>query len=205
MWKLLMPTIALAIGLGLQACAPKPNAEEPCNFVQNVYGERISWKTSAPIKLSLHSAFPEKFVPALQQAVYEWELATGRRLFEILPTRISGPIQPRQDGVSVIYWMTSWEADRSTEQGRTSIYWVGDQITEADMRINDKDFNYFIESPQSNRDVHLASLLVHELGHVLGLKHNDGEESVMATYLRSNTVREAVALADSSALRCEYL
>ena len=189
----------------LQACAPKnPSAETDCGFVQNVYGQRISWKNTGLIPLSVHQSFPDEMMPALEGAIKNWESVAGRPLFQIVATHVAGPIAPQKDGMNLIYWMPTWEADKSTEQARTSVYWVGNQINEADIRLNAKDFKFYLDTPQSYADVHLESLLVHELGHVLGLKHRDDGGSVMATYLASKTIRDNIGDADRTDLKCEY-
>lgn len=189
----------------LPACGPKfKEQEEDCGFVQNVYGERISWKSDVPIALSVHESFPSSYYPALEAAVKAWETAAGRPLFKIVSYGITNPSAPKQDGSSVIYLMNTWEANKASEQARTSVYWIGDQIKEADIKLNDHDFNFYTDNANSSADVHLESLLIHELGHVLGLKHKDGVSSVMDTYLSAMTIRDKVSTADASSLRCEY-
>lgn len=190
--------------LGLFACAPTPKAEEPCNFVQNVYGQRISWKDQVPIPLLVHVDFPKEYLPALQNALKVWEVAAGHRLFTIVNTSYRDKGTPTKDGKSVIYWLKTWEAEKPSEQARTSIYWVGDQIREADLRVNAKNFSYYLDASQTGQEVHLESLLIHELGHVLGLKHNDGGQSVMATYLAVQVKRDALSTGDKDAMKCEY-
>lgn len=187
-----------------EALSPSYNPEPDCGFVQNVYGQRISWKNKTPIRLSIHESVPSSYYPALRAAISDWEQSVGHPLFQIVEFGVKGPLQPRQDGVNMIYWMDTWEANRTSEQARTSVYWVGDEIREADIRINAKDFTYYVTTPQSSRDVHLESLLVHELGHVIGLKHKDSGGSVMATYLSSMTVRDKIANTDLDAFKCEY-
>jgi hypothetical protein len=204
MWKMiLLFTIAAAIAF-VQACAPKPKAEDPCNFVQNVYGERVSWKGNLPVVLHVHQSFPQEFLPALYEAIQIWEDSVGRRLFEVGSIRNMEPMNPRQDRVSMIYWMDNWEVDKPSEQARTSVYWVGNAIQEADLRINDKNFNFYMSTPKNDNDVQLTSLLVHELGHILGLKHNDENPSVMATYLAVHTLRKDLSSQDIGSIRCEY-
>lgn len=190
--------------LGLFACAPTPKAEEPCNFVQNVYGQRISWKDQVPIPLFVHADFPKEFLPAIERAIKVWETAAGHKLFSIVNSSFRESSTPDKDGKSVIYWLKTWEADKPSEQARTSIYWVGDQIREADLRVNAKNFSYYTDASPQNQGVHLESLLIHELGHVLGLKHNDGESSVMSTYLALQVKRDALSTADKKAMMCEY-
>lgn len=52
--------------------------------------------------------------------------------------------------------------------------------------------------------VNIEALILHEMGHVLGLKHKDGSGSVMATYLASGEDRVNVTGVDSTDLKCEY-
>lgn len=194
---------ALLLALSLQACSPKQESQEDCGFVQNVYGQRISWKSSVPINLYLHKDYPDNMIQPLKSAIAVWEQDAGRKLFELnVDDRAGG--DPAQDRRNVIFWMGSWEADKSAEQARTSVYWLGSTIYEADIRINDAYFDFYDETPSSNREIHLQSLLIHELGHVLGMKHKDSDNSVMATYLSSLTQRKQIPESDISNIRCEY-
>lgn len=196
---LLLPAVCLL----LVNCGTKREAQPACGFVQNVYGERISWKDSSAIPLYVHESFPAAMLPALQKAMGRWDQALGRTVFRIMQTGYQSP-GPTQDGMNVVYWLKTWEANKSTEQARTSVYWVGDQIKEADIRINNKNFTFYLDRAIAPADVHLESLLVHELGHVLGLKHRDEAGSVMATYLASQTMRTVVSAKDLQELKCEY-
>lgn len=190
--------------LFMSACGVKKEAQEDCGFVQNVYGQRISWKTNAPISLYVHESFPEAMLPSLKAAMDIWAQSLGRPVFQITQTKYqsAGPVQ---DGVNVIYWLSNWEPNKSTEQARTSVYWVGDQIKEADIRINSKNFKFYSVLPGKLGEVHFESLMIHELGHVFGLKHKDDGGSVMSTYLASQTLRTKVAGGDLNNLRCEYM
>jgi hypothetical protein len=212
MWKYLgfiaVPLIALAI----QACAPK--SQDDCGFVQNVYGERISWKGQYPVSLYIHESVPQEYVGAIVAAAKTWQDASGKPLFNIVTDqKVTGPLNPQKDSKNVIYFMNTWEQDKTSEQARTSIYWIGDQIKEADVRINgsiSSNFTYYWNQPgvtttaNHAASINIEALVIHELGHVLGLKHKDSSNSVMATYLSNNTDRVNIADTDKSALQCEY-
>jgi len=211
MRKLVLGVILVLTTAWLSACGrltesvvPSYESQESYGFVQNVYGQRISWKSELPIRLSLHESVPQEFYSALEDAIQQWEKSVGRPLFQIVSYKVSGPLQPRQDGVNLIYWMNTWDDNRASEQALTSVYWIGAQIKEADIRINAKNFTFYLHQPKTGRDVHLQSLLVHELGHVLGLKHTDTGSSVMATYLAANATRTVISETDIKSIRYEY-
>ncbi len=237
---------------GLVACAPV--AQNDCGFVQNVYGERISWKGRLPIVMKVHESLPREYDAALLRAAETWNVAAGREIFRIdLRERVKGPVSPIKDRENLIYFYDNvgaakWEKDKAAEQARTSVYWVGDLIQEADIRINGgpKDAGgfqfYTLDQQQSSngnrvadastsgassdssstaavslasstgdeaagdtaQKVNFEALMIHELGHVLGLKHKDADNSVMATYLATQTERVDLAETDEKALQCEY-
>ncbi|MBX9767453.1 MAG: matrixin family metalloprotease [Bdellovibrionales bacterium] len=203
------------LGFGLVACGTKLEPEEPCNFVQNSQGQRVSWKGARPIPLYIHESVPPEYHSAIVRAMANWETSVGEPLFRIVGFK-TGEVAPKRDDTNVIYWMNSWQEDRANEQARTTIYWVGDEIQEADVYVNDKNFEFFsgdmarcVSSNTTScnipsRQVDFESLLVHEFGHVLGLQHNDAHPSVMATYLRPEQTRRKIESEDVGSLKCEY-
>jgi predicted Zn-dependent protease len=187
-------------GFILQACGRDVKPEEQCNFVQNNKAQRVSWGSNTPVVIYLDSSVPAQFYSAIEQAVEQWNQARGRQIL-----KIGGVTQtrgPNRDGANVIHWMSTWEADRAFEQARTTVHWSDDQIYEADIRINDKNFDYVVGSMPGRVDV--VSLLVHELGHVLGLSHTEESGSVMLKSLANNTERRIPSTSDINALKCEY-
>nr|BFD62374.1 hypothetical protein BdHM001_10550 [Bdellovibrio sp. HM001]BFD67722.1 hypothetical protein HAGR004_27440 [Bdellovibrio sp. HAGR004] len=213
MLKWLGISLILTVALSIQACAPK--SQEDCGFVQNVYGERISWKSDVPVTMHLHESVPDSMVPAIRSAAATWARTAGRDIIKIVEyPRETGPLNPHKDGRNVIYFMNTWEANRSSEQGRTSVYWIGDLIKEADIRLNAADFSFYWNGSglttaakperKSSSPVNIEALVLHEMGHVLGLKHKDNNGSVMATYLSSGDDRVNLAGTDTASLQCEY-
>lgn len=200
--------IILSLFAGLLGC----KQEADCGFVQNVYGQRISWKNSEPIILRLHKSFPEKYIPSVEAAMEVWNFKAERKLFALDKlNKVSGPLKPQKDGANIIYMMSNWEKDRAFEQARTSVYWKGDSIEEADIRLNSNDFKFYTTegddralATADEMAIHVKSLFVHELGHVLGLKHNESKTSVMASFLQPHKERTVLAVEDQASLRCEY-
>jgi hypothetical protein len=202
--------------LYLSACSPTP--QKDCGFVQNIYGQRIAWKNHAPVKLYIDSSVPTELRPALFRAAATWERQVGRKLFEFSEDSSQISSTPSRDQKNAIYFLANWESDRTSEQGRTSVYWAGDQIQEADIRINGSDFSYYDQDNQVlvgsfglksqgklvSVGYSFEALMLHELGHFLGLKHRDGSSTVMAVYLAANTDRTHLASVDQDSVMCEY-
>jgi hypothetical protein len=191
----------------LQACGRELPHEEPCNFVQNSNLQRVSWEDSVPVDLHLDSSIPAEYVTAIQGAIQHWN-QVGQTLrkkdFFRLRTEVRGASTPAQDNFSKIYLMNTWEANKPTEQARTTIYWSGSRIYEADIRINEKNFDFYMSNSADYSKVHLESLLVHEFGHVLGLAHTDAADSVMQVSLANGKSRTELGHNDLSSVQCEY-
>ena len=131
----------------------------------------------------------------------------GQQVFDLqgpLPSNSPSAGNPSQDGVNVIYWLSNWGTQPSNQQANTTIYWVNNNVTEADVRVNAQNFTFSDSSTTSPANVDVQSLLLHELGHILGLKHDDSTPSVMATYLQTGTQRRTLLSSDLSHIQCEY-
>lgn len=171
--------------------------------MQNSEQQRVSWGQRLPVTFSVHTSFPAQHYPALEAAVKEWNRAIGR---EVL--RLSGWTNstsgPRQDQLNVIYLLPTWESNRANEQARTTLYWAGDAIQEADIRINGQGFQFFSGSRPEAGKVDMESLMLHELGHALGLGHTETPQSVMVRSLAYGSLRRDLSDADVSSVQCEY-
>lgn len=203
------------LSLGLMGCAQNKN--EDCGYVTNVYGQRITWKNKEPIPLYIDASVPASLKPSIYRAVATWERNAGRQIFQLLEensafqTKSQGPGRDRKNA---IYFLNEWESDRKSEQGRTSVYWAGDEIQEADIRLNAADFNYYDQNPQilvrstknqtSAEGYNFEALILHELGHFLGLKHREHSGTVMATHLSAYNDRVNLAQVDQVSVQCEY-
>ncbi len=210
----ILASLLFVVGL-LSSCSPKP--QNDCGFVQNVYGQRISWKSRSPIRLFINASVPKELRPAIYRAAATWDAQIGKKVFEISEDSTMASASPSRDQKNAIYFLSDWESDRISEQGRTSVYWAGDEIQEADIRINSADFSYYDQNPQvligSSRlkkqgrtttdGYSFEALLLHEMGHFLGLKHREGS-SVMATHLAAFANRVQLAAGDQEAVTCEY-
>ena len=222
--------IGLLLALSfLQACGELP-PEESHGFMLNAQQRRISWhKKDLPITLSIHKDFPVEYLSDVERAIEYWNKEFRETVgYEVFVIDEDRHIQdrPQQDGHSLIYWIADWvktypysaeEKKRQgsvIKQGVTTNYWRGDYIYESDIRVNGEEVGFFTDTDKpENRvgKVHMKSLMVHELGHMLGLRHNDkmddssGVDSVMNPILFPGVVRYALRLDDRGALPYEYL
>ena len=194
--------------LTLMACTRQFKPQASCNFVQNSDLQRVSWNKTVPIKLYVHKSVPLDRYPemesVLREVVANWNSEAGRELFVLQAFQVGGDNVPKKDGYSMIYWMDNWEDKNRLEQARTTIYWSGTQIYEADIRINAKDHAYYVGHDTSFAGVDFKSLMIHEFGHALGLAHNAQPKSVMNVTLNVGVDRRAIDPIDKESISCEY-
>lgn len=196
-------TVLVLSGLALQACSVKKTAEASCNFVQNSEQQRVSWGAQVPAVLFIDSSVPNEYTEDIKSAVAVWNKRVGREVLKV-GGYTDDRREPGQDGKNIIYFRQTWESDRQFEQARTTVYWAGDRIYEADVRINAKDFRFSSGELTVSGQVDMESLLIHEFGHVLGLAHSNATQSVMARTLPDATERRELSKADEESIRCEY-
>jgi predicted Zn-dependent protease len=208
-YLLLLTAGFVFLGLAMQACGQKPAPQESCNFVQNADYQRVSWGQNTPVTLYIDASLPPQYFPAVQAAADEWNNALGTTVIKVggVSNRSGG--QPVQNGFNTIYYMSTWDTPQTNEQARTTIYWSGTRIYEADVRINARDHVFFYGSQPDPGVLDMESLLVHEFGHVLGLAHTTMVGSVMVKSLAAADTadfvsRRSPSAFDQSSLRCEY-
>lgn len=196
---------SLLVALVVSSCAKRPEPQDSCGFVQNQDLQRVSWKGDVPVYIYIHEGFPSQYRFVVQNAVNQWNRVAGRTILAVGGI-VNGTNAPNSmERRNVIYWRTDgWDPNKPLEQGRTTIHWESTKIFKADMIINAYSITYSATSSVQPGTVDLESLIVHELGHVLGLNHNNSDGSVMAEKLPTSTARRSVLSQDAQNLNCEY-
>jgi hypothetical protein len=179
-------------------------SQDSCNFVLSAQGARVSWKSSVPVHFIITSSVPAEFEESIKIAANTLNSMKRMTLIEVHRDN-SYPTSAANDGTNGIYWLDTWDADMPKEQGRTAVKWDISKIRDADIKINAKNFKFFKSGDtDSAGKINVESLLLHEFGHALGLKHIDDTKSMMQPYLAAGFDRNLAGDVDINSLNCEY-
>jgi hypothetical protein len=181
-----------------------PAAEKSCGFLQNSFGQRVSWQGRLPIKFQFNRGVPTEYRARILSAAQQWNSHYGREMIKIIePSDTSEKWS--NDLKNIIYWIDQAEVfSNRFVQAKSLIRWSGADITDVDILINAFDWK-FVQGELTQGTLDLESLMVHEFGHALGLVHQDTFESVMFQSLSLNTVRNSPQpRPDLESLKCEY-
>lgn len=177
---------------------------DSCNFVQNSQGIRVSWKSLRPVDFIISPSVPPQYDATIAKAATIWNNYLKATLIRVSrDNSLTNP--PSDDKNNIIYWITDWPIDQSMEQARTAIRWSISKLRDSDIKINAKDYTFYADGDSDTENkISLLSLMLHEMGHGVGLKHIVDGASIMQTHLANNTERSIPTQTDIDSLGCEY-
>ena len=218
----------LLIGCQFNEPARQPAGGSTFNYTPGQYPTR--WKKeNLPLKVKVANElqslltgvhFDNAGYSVYEQELREWNQGHGSiELFD-LPAQVvtnidSTSLNSYNDGTIAIYKNTNWFPNVSDNAlAITQIYGVRKNIgfsdeyvelTHADIIVNFDRFTFNL-NPGSKIDYDLPSVILHELGHLLGLPHQTdfSRPSVMSKYFGTfDTIRELYVL-DKETIRANY-
>lgn len=177
--------------------------EQSCGYIMSKKDRRVSWGRYTPVKIELHTSVPSEARESILRAVNTWNKVAGYELLKISKTGSRASLGAT--GENAIFWYSGAWPNQEKEQAVTSLEWAGSILIDADIKINAYGFKMAYNDSQLNRStVDLESLVLHELGYLLGLSHKEDESSVMHHSLAKGEIRRTPSENDVYSIRCEY-
>jgi hypothetical protein len=202
----------LAVGmlamLALSICACNSQGTNEIDPVSAKLSKNMVLKKAwreLPVPIYMSNSVPERLRPAILEAMEMWNGQAGVAVFEYVG-ETPNDVQARDD-LNGIYW------DRNPSEdgyfGEAKMVHEGDVMIEADVVFYGDPDEFDVLSCEGGEDKcvsgsdkkDIMTTALHELGHVLGFGHTDGEDEIMnPNFSRGDVHRgfDAVLIAELS-------
>ncbi|MEK7791029.1 MAG: matrixin family metalloprotease [Deltaproteobacteria bacterium] len=185
---------ALVIGISLlflSACGESQDSAscnaaitaETTGYLTSKDCQPLSW-ASLPIVLAKDLSLPSELSIAMDEAIQIWEVNTGINLFEINEGSLN-TIGIRSGET----WLAEPISGKPEEPAKTVYLYRSNQLIDSDIFFNE-GFLFSLNGTADTFDA--TTICLHELGHLLGLDHDNSaspEMSVMNPRIQKNEVR----------------
>jgi predicted Zn-dependent protease len=212
--------IILVLLLVISSCAKQVEEEVALEYKASSSSQAASsWKSSAfPLKLKISTAFSSDEKSAIQDMGGAWKESVNDsiQLFdtsEDTSEKNFNDLDKYDDATLGIYKITKWDKSlpnsalavtqlfgRKKNLGKENEYI---EITHADILMNYDNFDF---STDGSFGYDFQTVVLHEMGHFLGLYHSTGDKSksVMYPSISSFTVNRLPKQLDADALASKY-
>jgi hypothetical protein len=152
----------------------------------------LHFSSQSPIQLD-YTDVPAQYRQCIENSMLAWNETTKTRIFDF-GSKIGSK------------WKVEWyfqrpEGFKPVWQGMSTLNSIDEVIDGARIRINNFDFKISEGEPNYN-EVDCESLMIHELGHAIGIAHID--KTVMNPTLPSGMTRREITKPVVDAFTCIY-
>lgn len=211
----------------LSACKPKVTSmRDPASLGASSGVPRYWRSSSLPLQVRVADEFFLTDFPALghgdlnpfEQMMQAWDSQVNVQLFQINDLRTTNlqsfSLDTYDDNEIGIYRLDNWFPNVTTDAlaiaqyfflrrnvGRSNEY---NEIIHADIMINYQTYNFYLDhTANKNNKYDLKTVVLHELGHLIGLDHLSGS-AVMNAFLSLGEEKRAPLLNDRVAIKNIY-
>jgi len=202
----------------LYSCQPSGEAGSEDSGKAQIEAGVTRWdEVNFPIELKISKKFTNDEVEGIELTSSEWETATENQLnfftIDSDPSNTNieySDLNDYNDDEMGIYSMDSWNDSLPTDAlAVTQLFGLQNsngsvEITHADILLNEESYN-FTTDPEDSTKYDLNTVMLHEIGHFIGLAHvGFNVESIMNPSISSGDVMRETALNDKQTLAATY-
>ena len=191
------PRFQLTDGDGFTSLASAEKSS--CYFNIDSQGRLIAWPPQSEVVFYFEKNVPAEYRDEIEMSAQNWKPGLIRFSEQVVSSSKS-----ELDRKNIIYWIEDQNILTKSQQAVTITRWSKNKIIDADILINAVNFEFFKKAPVQGFKVHLSSLLTHEFGHALGMRHIPRFESLMFPALAYLQIRNSASEVDLTSLGCVY-